>query len=355
MEHAKRLVINVVTWNSERFLSNLFASLDAQSSQDMTVSVVDNASTDGTQSWIQTHHPEVSVLRNFRNQGFARAHNQGIAIALSRWQQDGADLSQRYVCVLNPDIVLDRACVEEIIRYMDAHPDVAIAGPKLYRALRRTDDETDPYALERTDVIDSAGLSVKRSRSVIDRGAGEKDAGQYDRMAPFGISGAAMVIRASAVSTLCLSEHEVFDESFFAYKEDADLCWRARLLGLRIELIATATGWHYRFARNPGGSGLFGRWRLLRETWRRPDMVVRLSRRNQLWMVWKNDDFANRWRHAPWILWQGTLAILASFVVFQYLRGMVEAWMGMAQIRAKRRILTARRKVSPEEMRKWFI
>ncbi len=354
MEHAKRLVINIVTWNSERFLPNLFASLDAQTSQDMTVSVIDNASTDGTQQWIYEHHPDVSVLRNFRNQGFARAHNQGIAIALSRWREDGADLSQRYVFILNPDIVLDAACIEEIIRYMDAHPDIAIAGPKLYRALRRTDDDMDPYAIRRTDVIDSAGLGIRKSRVIFDRGAGEKDTGQYDRITPFGISGAAMVIRASAISVLSLSEHEVFDESFFAYKEDADACWRARLLGLHLELVSPAIGWHHRFARSPGGSGLFGRLKLLRETWRRPESVVRLSRRNQIWMTWKNDDAVNRWRHAPWILWQGTLAIGAGFVVWQYLRGTIEAWKGRAHIRAERRILMARRKASPEEMRKWF-
>lgn len=355
MEHAKRFVINVVTWNSERFLSNLFTSLEAQTSQEVTVSVVDNASTDGTQSWIQTHHPEVSMLRNFRNQGFARAHNQGMAIALSRWQED-ADLSQRYVCILNPDIVLDASCVEEIIRYMDAHPDVAIAGPKLYRAIRRTDDETDPYAIDRTDVIDSAGLSIKKTRTIIDRGAGEKDVGQYDRIAPFGISGAAMVIRASALKTLALTEHEIFDESFFAYKEDADLCWRARLLGLRIELVSTAIAWHHRFARDPGGANQLSRMvRLLKTVWQRPPLVVRASRRNQIWMEWKNDDTVNRWTHVFWIILHGTLAIGASFMVPQYLRGTLEAWMGRGQIFAKRRLLMARRKVSAEEMRKWFI
>ena len=124
MESAKKLVINLVTWNSARFLPDLFESLDRQTSDDFTVTVVDNASTDGTLDWLRDHRPDVAVLRNFRNQGFARAHNQAIALALTRWAGDdpskeltpsnveglGTNLSRRYVLILNPDIILHQDC-----------------------------------------------------------------------------------------------------------------------------------------------------------------------------------------------------------------------------------------------------
>lgn len=353
MESVKRLVVNIVTWNSARHLPELFASFDRQSSRDFSIAVIDNASTDETLSWLEEHRQDVSILRNFRNLGFSRAHNQGISLAMSRWQA-GSDLSQRYIFVLNPDIQLAPNCFEELLAYMDAHPDVAIAGPKLYKASQVTSQESESVSIEQTDVLDSMGLVLHRGRNSSDRGAGEADRGQYDRVSPFGISGAAMLIRASCVKDLILSGSEVFDEQFFAYKEDVDLCWRARLFGFRIESIPSAIAWHVRSMKDPGGKKMAKAFLLLRDTWNRPSQIVRASRRNQIWMEWKNDDGINRFFHIPWICWRGILAIGACFVVPQYVLAYSEAWRGWSAMRAKRRIIQAHRKVSPEDMRKWF-
>ena len=354
MESVKRLVVNIVTWNSARHLPELFASLDRQSSRDFSIAIIDNASTDETLPWLEEHRHDASILRNFRNLGFSRAHNQGIALAVSRWQAD-PELSQRYILVLNPDMQLAPNCLEELLAYMDGHPDVAIAGPKLYKASPVSAQESDMVTILQTDLLDSMGLVLHRGRNISDRGAGEPDRGAYDRVAPFGISGAAMLIRASVVADLVLSGSEVFDEQFFAYKEDADLCWRARLFGLRIESVPSAIAWHIRSMKDPGGKKAFRALSLLRDTWNRPSIIVRASRRNQLWMEWKNDDGINRFFHFPWILWRGILAIGACFVVPQYILAFFEAWRGRSSMQAKRRLIMARRKVSPEEMRKWFI
>jgi GT2 family glycosyltransferase len=353
MESAKRLMVNIVTWNSVRHLPELFASLDRQTSRDFSIAVIDNASTDGSLSWLEEHRQNISILRNFRNLGFSRAHNQGIALAMSRWQSEG-DLSQRYIFVLNPDIQLAPGCIETLLIFMDAHPDVAIAGPKLCKAVLENIDESDA-SIRQTDLLDSMGLVIHRGRTISDRGAGETDRGQYDQTAPFGISGAAMLIRASSIKDLVLSGHEVFDEQFFAYKEDVDLCWRARLFGMRIESVPPAVAWHIRSMRDPGGKKMARIYSLLRDTWNRPNSIVRASRRNQLWMEWKNDDGINRFFHLPWILMRGILAIGACFMVPQYVLAFFEAWRGRSAMRAKRRLIMARRKIGPEEMRKWFV
>jgi GT2 family glycosyltransferase len=350
MESAKKLVINIVTWNSARYLPNLFASIDAQTSDDFTVTVIDNASADDTLAWLQDARPGTAVLRNFRNQGFARAHNQGIALALSRWEGEH-DLADRYIFLLNPDTILEPTCIAQVISFMDTHPDVDIAGPKLLRALRITDMDRDDEEVERTSVIDSTGISVLKSRKAVDRGAGEADKGQFDRIEPFGISGAAMVIRASAISDLAGGGDEVFDEDFFAYKEDADLSWRARLLGHRIALIPSATAWHCRTARKADDSGLRGAYRGQRE---RSSVLNRFSRRNQIWMEWKNDDTVSRLLHLPWRIPELLLRFGALIIFPSHLKAFIEAWMGRGRMQEKQKMIMARRKVSPEEMRALF-
>lgn len=349
MDGAKRLIVNIVAWNSARYLPNLFASLDKQQTDEYSISVIDNASADGALAWLQESRPEVSVLRNFRNLGFARAHNQGIAMALRRFA--GADLNRRYILILNPDIVLDPDCLAKIISFMDGHSEIAIAGPKLYQAIRLPGEDGDAGEIEQTNVLDSAGIRIGRNRVLSDRGAGQEDTGQYDREEPFGISGAAMVIRASAVADLRIGDEEVFDEMMFAYKEDGDLCWRARLLGMRIALIPEAHAWHHRAAKPSGRSGLFGLYQGQRA---RLGVINRYSRRNQLWTEWKNDDIQNRLRHLPWRLWRMILGFGACLIFPQHLLGVFEAWKGRPAIMAKRKALMARRKASVEDMREWF-
>lgn len=356
MESAKTLVINLVTWNSARFLPDLFESLDRQTSDDFTVTVVDNASTDGTLEWLRDHRPDVAVLRNFRNQGFARAHNQAMALALTRWAGDdaspasGTDLSRRYVLILNPDIILHQDCIQELIAFMDAHPRVDMAGPKLLRARRLPSDIGEREEIERTNVIDSTGLVLRKSRQALDRGAGEEDRGQYDAVEPFGISGAAMVLRASAIRGLMFDD-EVFDEDFFAYKEDVDLSWRLRVLGRTAALAPQAVAWHYRRAKPTDRKGWLAAWKTNRA---RSPVLRGLSWRNQFWLVWKNDDFVNRLFCLPWIVPGYVLRFLATLTSPVLCKASLEAWLGRGRIRAKRRELMARRKASPAEMRKWF-
>jgi GT2 family glycosyltransferase len=277
---------------------------------------------------------------------------QRIALALSRWQGE-LDLDRRYVCLLNPDTVLDSRCMERVIAFMDAHPDVMIAGPKLLRAVRVTDEEGDEVSIERSNVIDSAGITIRKSRVALDRGAGEEDRGQYDHDEPFGISGATMVIRASAIPLLRMGEEgEVFDEDFFAYKEDADLSWRARLLGMRITLIPEARIWHHRSAKRPDEPGVGSTVRAQRA---RSPLVNKYSHRNQIWMEWKNDDTVNRLLHLPWRIPQLILRCGACLLLPQHLKAVIEAWMGRSRMAAKRKELMARRKVDAAEMRKWFV
>ncbi len=350
MEPAKTLVVNVVTWNSARFLPHLFESIAAQTTNAFTVTVVDNASSDGTLAWLREKARGVPVLKNFRNGGFARAHNQAIAFALQRWEAEGA-LDRKYILVLNPDILLAPTCIAQLISFMDTHPDVDMAGPKLLRADRRTNEDGEIVDIERSSLIDSAGISLLKSRRVIDRGAGEKDSGQYDGGEPFGISGAAMLLRASVIPSIVLQNGEVFDEDFFAYKEDADLSWRFRLLGKRIAFVPGAVAWHHRTARASRG-GLIEQYAIRRN---RASVIMKYSRRNQLWLEWKNDDAGSRLLHFPWIAAEKIRRVCAATLFpSSAVPALFEAWAGFGRMRRKRKELLTRRRLSPGQIRALF-
>lgn len=349
MEEAKKIVVDIVAWNSLAYLQNLFATLQEQDTTDFTVSVVDNASDDGTSRWMMAHQPAVTMLRNFRNQGFARAHNQAISLALTRWPEES--WSQRYILVVNPDIEFSPSCLRVLAEAMDAHPDVAVCGPKLLRAFVKSQDE-GRMETEHTSVIDSTGLIIKKSRRSFDRGAGEADRGQYDdKVDVFGISGACVMFRASALAEAKLGG-EFFDEDFFAYKEDVDLAWRMRKLGMKAMFVPQAIAWHHRTAPSIQKGGAIGAWKLRRK---KSPTINRLSTRNHHWMMWKNDASGDVLMHAIWIVPYEAAKACASIFSLPVLRGNLAALAGIGKMWKKRRELGRRTKLKGKAMRAWFV
>lgn len=349
MQDAKTIAVNVVTWNSLAYLPNVFASLQAQEMDDFTVTVIENASNDGTMHWLTNAHPDVTVLRNFRNQGFARAHNQGIALALSRWTE--AEWPHRYILVANPDIECAPDVLRRLVEAMECEPSLAACGPKLLRATVRSQDD-GRIESERTTILDSSGIVITKSRRAYDRGAGEEDRGQYDVATDvFGLSGACVLYRASSLAEAKLCG-EFFDEDFFAYKEDIDLAWRMRALGMRAALVPSAVVWHHRRAPSLAAEkGLCAAWRLRQH---KSPLINALSTRNHFWLLWKNEEWTNMVMHAPWILSYEIAKGVASLASWTSLRGMISAFAGIGKMWRKRRELALRRRVAGSRMRAWF-
>ena len=350
MQEAKKLVVDIVTWNSQVYLPNLFETLAHQDTDEFTVTVVDNASNDGTVKWLADMHPGVTVLRNFRNQGFARAHNQAIALALSRWPEE--TWPYRYVLVTNPDIEFSPECIRRLIRTMDTDPSIAACAPKLLRAVMKSQDDEGRMESERLNIIDACGLIVKKNRRMLDRGAGEEDKGQYDGLTDvFGFSGACVLIRASALVDAKLAG-EFFDEDFFMYQEDTDLAWRMQRLGLRSVLVPSAVAWHHRRAPSLPGGGPLAAWMLRRK---KSPLINYWSSRNHLWMMWKNDEWVNIFFHGIYIFPYETAKLIASIFSWSALRGNVSAYAGIFKMIRKRREVQKRARVSGAAMRKWFV
>lgn len=214
-----KVSVNIVTFHSGRVLEPCLESLQRQSFREFRVHIFDNASEDDTIT-VTSRFP-VDVVRSGVNTGFCHAHNALVKMFPSE-----------YVLFLNPDTVLEPDFIAELVRTLDLHPEAASATGKLLRMDGRT--------------IDSTGIIMLRSQRHLDRGADTPDRGQFERVEEvFGPSGAAAMYRRSALDATAV-DGQFFDEDFFAYREDADLAWRCRLMGWTSWYVPTAVARHAR-------------------------------------------------------------------------------------------------------------
>ncbi len=354
-----RVSIQIVTWNSRKFLKDCLDSVFAQTYPNFSVLVVDNASDDGSAEFVKENYPprvgligkignlirgnpDIYVMQNVKNLGFARAHNQGFAIS----QAD-------FILVLNPDVILEPDFLEKLVKSTEKQAQngkeskrLGSLGGKMLK-VRLGDVELDEKIT--TKIIDSTGLKIFRNRRVIDRGEGEKDKGQYDKKNKvFGISGACVLYNRAMLEDLKLplpdGRFEYFDEDFFAYKEDVDLAWRANLFGWLAVYVPEAGAYHFR-----GGAPV--NQRFSQSHW-----VNFFSYRNHLWMLAKNSFCSNSFRHLWLIFWyqlskEFYLLITQPGILFG---GGFSFWGRYYKMTRKRKYIFKKTKVRAKEMRKWF-
>jgi GT2 family glycosyltransferase len=220
-----KVAVNIVTFNSAGDIEACLESLNSQTFRDFRVHILDNASSDDTVGKLKRFN--VKLVQSGVNTGFAKAHNELIRAYPSQ-----------YVLILNPDAVLKPEFLERIVLALDSRPDAASATGKLLRLDGKT--------------LDSTGIIMLRSQRHLDRGAGEPDLGQFDKAEDvFGPSGAAALYRTKALQDVAIfssspSGGQFFDEDFFAYREDADLAWRCRLMGWNSIYVPDAVALHRR-------------------------------------------------------------------------------------------------------------
>ncbi len=217
-----KVAVNIVTFNSEEDIVACLDGLARQTFRDFDVHVLDNASSDGTVARMKNF--PVTVVQSDTNTGFAKAHNDLIRA-----------YPAEYVLLLNPDAILKPEFLEKLVAALERRPDAASATGKLLRLDGKT--------------LDSTGIIMLRSQRHLDRGAGEPDLGQFDKPEDvFGPSGAAALYRMKALRDVEIpgAAGQFFDEDFFAYREDADLAWRCRLMGWNSIYVPDAVALHRR-------------------------------------------------------------------------------------------------------------
>jgi GT2 family glycosyltransferase len=331
MLSAPRVAIGVINYHDYSHLPICLDSVKRQSLRPDLVMVLDNQSRAGEISAIASAYPEVQMLSMQENLGYSGGANRIIREA------DGYE----YIMLLNPDAVLDPRCLEEMVRGMEAAPGVGAVGGKLL--LGGSQPDSGP-ASDTPRLLDSTGHLIFRSRRIIDRGHGELDVGQYDTPEEiFSICGAAVLFRRAMLEDVQI-DGEYFDEDFFAYKEDVDICWRAQLLGWSSLYTPSATGYHLRG------------WKKLDD--RRSVPLIRKyhSFKNHYLMMIKNELPALFWRDFLPILWLGMRAMAYITIMEPALwRSMLDLRKYLPSAQYKRRIIMGRRRSSAEKMGRWFV
>jgi GT2 family glycosyltransferase len=218
----------ITTYNSANSIEACLGNLLSQRYEPLEIIVIDNASSDQTRELLNRFHGRIQTVFNQHNVGFAAAQNQGFSQARGDW-----------LLSLNPDVLLDPDFIAPLIAASAQDAKIGTMCGKLLRWMPGTTEE-------RSKVIDSTGIYFTRTLRHFDRGAEETDQGQYDHSEyVFGATGAAALYRREMIRDVSV-EGEFFDEDFFAYREDADVAWRAQLMGWKCFYVPSAVGWHIR-------------------------------------------------------------------------------------------------------------
>jgi GT2 family glycosyltransferase/lipopolysaccharide/colanic/teichoic acid biosynthesis glycosyltransferase len=225
--------IVIVNYNVKEYVSHLLQSLfQAAAKLKIEIVVVDNASSDGSVAYLQQQFGQkIKLIANTENLGFARANNMGFKEA-----------SGKYTLIINPDTLVKEDTLHKLYRFLEDHPDITAAGCKLLNA-------DGSFAVDSRHSIPSissafwkvVGLSAifPRSKVFADYNVTWMDENETARVPA--ISGAFMFVR-----TATLKQLEGFDERFFMYCEDIDLCHRINAQGGKIFYYPETEVIHYK-------------------------------------------------------------------------------------------------------------
>ncbi len=223
------LSIIIVNWNTRDLLVNCLNSiqenLGAAPALQAETFVVDNASSDGSAERIRSSFPWVHLIENQDNVGFARANNQAAALAQGK-----------YILLLNPDTVLQPSAIKTMLAYLDTHRDVGAVGPRVLNPNGSVQVSVHPFPnliretwrlmhLDNILPLSEYPLSILRSDSSL----------QVDVL-----MGVCTLLRADV-----LDQVGFFDEQFFVYSEEVDLCLRIHQNGWRVYWLPKAVITHY--------------------------------------------------------------------------------------------------------------
>ncbi len=267
--------------NGMKYLKGCLDSLMEQSRQDFSVILIDNGSQDGSADYVESHYPDVRVKRFSENRGFCGAVNEGIRMSTTK-----------YVILLNNDTVCDTSFVEELVAAMERERGCFAGSSRMVQMAEpeRMDNCGDFYC--------ALGWAFTPAKG--------KMADRYARGREiFSACAGAAIYRRSVFDEIGL-----FDEVHFAYLEDVDLCYRARIYGYRNLYIPGAVVRHVGSATSGSVYNEF---------------KVRYASRNSIYLIYKNMPFLQILLNLPFL----AAGFLIKFLFFAakgygivYIRGL---------------------------------
>jgi len=324
MSSNDRVSVTIVTYNSGRFIKRCLESVLAQHYENKEIIVIDNASGDGTIDILEQFEDRCQIIYNDENIGFAAAQNQAIQASRGEW-----------VLTLNPDVLLLPNFIQALVDAGQFDSKVGTVCGKLLTILASFDLPDRP-------LVDSTGIYFTPMLRHLDRGSQEVDNGHYLRHEyVFGATAAAALYRRRMIDDISIGD-EFFDPDFFVYREDADVAWRAQLLGWCCIYTPHARGYHVR-------NVLPGNRRAL------PSVINMHSVKNRFLMRMKNmtaDLYLRNWFS---ITVRDVVVVSCCLVREQSsLRAFWYVAKNWRRVMAKRREIMSRKKVDDAYIAGWF-
>ena len=318
------VAVTIVTFNSARFIGQCLQYVLEQDHPAFEVVVVDNASSDETAAILEQFEHKVKVVYNEENIGFAAGQNQAMKLSAADW-----------LLALNPDVRLAPNFVSILVAAGEADPAVGSVCGKL---LGMSSDLTIP----KEPILDSTGIVFTPNLRHFDRGSQIPDNGQYEQAEyVFGGTGAACLYRRKMMDDIAVNG-EYFDSDFFAYREDADLAWRAQFYGWKCFYTPKAVAYHVRHVLPDKRTAL-------------PALINMHSVKNRWLMRIKNITGDLYARHFVAITIRDCM-VIAGCLLREHLSlgGFVIVARLWRKTWAKRRVIMRKRRVSNEYMARWF-
>lgn len=216
-----KIALVVLNWNGKALLEQFLPSIIKNSPQ-ADIYVADNASTDNSVAFLKKEFPDVTIIANKKNYGFAKGYN----VALKK-------INSEVFCLINSDVETSKNWLVPIIEHYSQNKSASIIQPKILDYNNKNKFE---YAGAAGGFLDKYGYAYCRGRIFEHL---EKDNNQYKNSKITWASGACFFIKKEDFTSL-----NGFDEDYFAHYEEIDLCWRAFNKNLSINYIADSTVYH---------------------------------------------------------------------------------------------------------------
>jgi len=300
----KKLSINLVIHNEEKYIPFLVDSLASQQYKDFSVLAVDNASSDKTAELLgeglAEHGIECTIITQNENLGFAGGHN----IAYQ-------NTKSRYLLLLNPDIFILPDVLAKMVEFMDQHGSTASLAPRLMRWDFDKVNSAHQALAGFSKMIDALGIRLYHNRRAIEMFSGLpwtadssdkniRDLYNKRFTEVFGVSGAMVMYRKDILDKVALPDNNIFDPFYHSYKEDLDLAYRLRNAGQLSYVLLDAVSYHDRTSASPVTSSDLA---AIKNKRRQSEYIRYHSYKNHLATLYKNEYWQNVALDWPFILW----------------------------------------------------
>lgn len=331
--------VNLVVYNEEKRIKKCLDFVFAQTYENTEVLIFDNNSADKTLEIAKRKFAEklqsgkLKIYESKENIGFGPGQNKAAAMTAGK-----------YILGLCADVWLKEDFIAEAVSVMGQDAEIGALQAKIYRTIDG----------QKSDVLDTAGFEIYKSRRIVNRGHGIKDTGQYNKAEEiFSYEGACPFWSRVAFEDSAIFGH-THDEDYFWYADDIDLGWRMHLLGWKNYYAPSVIAWHERHTTHSLSKGKIDFIALRKELPKKKKMLDFVN--IHLTFV-KNDLGLWAWPDI-YLFLKREIMLIGYFLIFEpytIFAGLPRFIKLLPKMLKKRKEIMKRRKISPQEIKKWYL